>query len=185
MDDIVNWYIRGGRVYSLNLCTLDFEVLVASWTSKKLVTHLAETYCSRKLSYGVTGIELKQFKSFLKVRTQYVKYKASKSHMKCVLYGVPQGNYLSPILLLLHVNDISNCFDCVECVLYADDTNLFVESDIIIGLYMLGNQAVIAYNDWFLANSLTICENKTRHVIFIGNRKSCHTALKFIGLMML
>ena len=76
-------------------------------------------------------------------------------------------------------------FDWVNCVLYADDTYLFVESDTIIGLYTLGNEAVAAYNVWFLANRLALNKNKTLQVISIGNRKSCRLTLKLLGLMML
>ena len=119
---------------------------------------------NKLIFYGITGTELVWFKSFLNDRRHFVKYKDFKSISKCVLSGVPQGSVLSPFFYKF--------FDLVKCVLYADDTNLFVESDTINGLYMLRNQAVPAYNDWFLANRLILNKSKTLHVIFHRTEKA-------------
>ena len=87
--------------------------------------------------------------------------------MKCLLCGVPKTkcSIASPIPVI-YINGISKCFHWVKCVLYADHINLFVDSDTIIDLYTLENQAVAAYNDWFFANRLTLNKNKTLHVSF-------------------
>ena len=107
--------------------------------------------------YGITGTELEWFTSFLNDRRQCVNYKAFKSILKCVLYGVPQGNVIIlRVLFQLYINDVSNCFDFVKCVLYAGDTNLFVESETISGFYTLGHRAIATSNDWFLANRLAL-----------------------------
>ena len=100
-----------------------------------------------------------------------MKYTIFKSNLDSVLYGVPQGSILSPVIFLLYNNDISKYFDYVKCVLYAEDTNLFVESETINSLYMLGNQVVTAYNEWFLVKRLTLTKNKTLHVIFHKKQK--------------
>ena len=51
-----------------------------------------------KKDIGITGTALKWFKSFLTGRTQRVKIKNSLSDSLSVLYGVPQGSVLGPIL---------------------------------------------------------------------------------------
>jgi len=46
--------------------------------------------------------------SYLTDRSQYVKLHGSESSITNVSFGVPQGGHLSPILLILFVNPISN-----------------------------------------------------------------------------
>jgi len=42
--------------------------------------------------------------------------------------GVVQGSCLGPLLILIYVNDIIDCFDDkIDCQLYADDAKLYTE----------------------------------------------------------
>ena len=45
------------------------------------------------------------------------------------IFFVPQGTILVPILFLIYVNDFSYCFTDCKCVIYADDTTIFLSSD--------------------------------------------------------
>ena len=55
--------------------------------------------------------------------------------------------------------------------LYADDTNSFVESDAINGLYALGNQVFLAWNDWFFASRLILNKKKKLQAVFHRKQK--------------
>ena len=63
----------------------------------------------RKLyAYGIRGILLKWFESYLTVRSQYVIYDGVKSEISLVQCGVPQGSILGPLLFIISMNDICN-----------------------------------------------------------------------------
>ena len=61
----------------------------------------------RKLyAYGIRGLPLEWFKSYLNGRTQRVRIGDSYSEPKNISCGVPQGSIIGPILFLLYINDL-------------------------------------------------------------------------------
>ena len=55
--------------------------------------------------YGVLGVALPWFKSYLSCKTPFAQYNGFNSSSKYIKYGVPQGSILGPLLFLLYIND--------------------------------------------------------------------------------
>ena len=79
--------------------------------------------------YGVQGITLKLFESYLSNRTQVVEVNGMLSEKGVIRHGVPQGSILGPLLFLLYINDISKSSDILKFFLFADDTTVFYSAD--------------------------------------------------------
>ena len=81
----------------------------------------------RKLhNYGIRGILLKLFESYLNNPKQFVICNNLSSEFQNVQCGVPQGSILGPLLFLIYMNDICNVSEKLKYILYADDTSLHV-----------------------------------------------------------
>ena len=78
--------------------------------------------------------------SYLSRRLQYTDVLGEKSDALATQYGVPQGSVLGPLLFLLYINDISRLSNLGTYVLFADDTNIFVEGVTAQEAYEKGNK---------------------------------------------
>ena len=47
-----------------------------------------------------------------------------------LLHGVPQSSILRPLLFLIYFNDFPECLEKCNCVMYADDTVIYVTETI-------------------------------------------------------
>ena len=139
--------------------------------------------------FGVGGVVLNWFKSYLCDRYQCIKIGSVLSDAKRLLYGVPQGSVLGPILFSLYTTPLSKVIQnhpgiCFH--FYADDTQLYV--------HLTHNHATQAFDrlknclddvrKWLSANKLKLNPDKTEFILF-GSRNVRTKLRKFFPVNIL
>ena len=115
--------------------------------------------------YGVRGNAYLLLKSYLANRKQRTKVKNVMSDLAFVLWGVPQGSVLGPLLFLIFINDLPGASD-LNSWLFADDTAVAVSSDNFRDLEVRFNCEVNKIHDWLLANQLSVhYSDKTQYML--------------------
>ena len=77
---------------------------------------------------GITGQALAWFKSFLSGRTLCIKIDKSFSELQDILWSVPQGSVLGPLLFLIYLLPFGKLIrkHVLKLHIYADDTQLYL-----------------------------------------------------------
>ena len=115
--------------------------------------------------YGVRGIALQWFKSYLGSRKQCTVVNNSVSSFSSLTHGVPQGSILGPILFLLYINDIARTSNKLNFLLFADDTTIYIQGNNLHEIQNTLNSEMLKVLNWIKSNKLTINVSKTQYMI--------------------
>ena len=116
--------------------------------------------------YGIRGNTHDLIKSYLSRRHQYTEVLGEKSESLTVEYGVPQGSVLGPLLFILYINDISRASKLGTFIMFADDTNIFVEGQTEAEAYSKGNELLREIHSYMVSNKLHINMSKCCYIHF-------------------
>ena len=118
--------------------------------------------------YGIRGRAYNLIASYLTGRKQFTKVGNFISFLAFVLWGVPQGSVLGPLLFLIFINDLPKASKLLAW-LFADDTALALSSKNIKELETNFNIELNKINNWLLANGLSAhYVDKTQFMLIKG-----------------
>ena len=95
--------------------------------------------------YGIRGVILDLFKSYLQNRPQIVKVGGITSNPMTVKCGVPHGSVLGPLLFLIYINDIHKSSEILKFHLFSDDTSIFYSHIDLRNVKMTLNNELLKY----------------------------------------
>ena len=121
--------------------------------------------------YGITGDELKFFRSYLSNRKQCCSVNGRVSDYEDIACGVPQGSILGPLLFIIYMNDLPNFVKDSNISMYADDTGLSskISNALEINSKLLPDFLKVC--DYLKANKLSLNIVKTEYMIIGTSQK--------------
>lgn len=127
--------------------------------------------------YGIRGICLNWFESYVSGRKQFVAIDNADSEIKDIESGVPQGSVLGPLLFLIYINDFHRCISSGTAQHFADDTTILYKGRSLNEIKSTMSREISNVFDWLCANRLSLNEKKTEVVLFRPRRKRCLTRI--------
>ena len=128
---------------------------------------IAKLHC-----YGIEDDSLKLLWNYLKNRWQRTKINATYSSWAELLYGVPQGSILGPLLFNIYINDLFFEVDDTSICNFADDTTPHASGDVLKDVMIQLEHDSNTLLDWFRDNFMTLNEGKC-HLLVCGHKHEC------------
>ena len=131
-----------------------------------------ERLLGKLYQYEFRGKVLEWLNSYLKNRTQQVRFNNKWSKLMATEYGVPQGSVLGPLLFIIYINDIIKvCPEECKIKMFADDTLIYVDGESSAELERKMNMMFVIVEKWMNVNKLKMNAGKTKYMIVRSIRK--------------
>ena len=118
--------------------------------------------------------------SYLRGRQTYVIYRGSKSPLRKMKQGVPQGGVLSPILFNLYMSKMPLPPGNIKLVSYADDSNVLNSGTNIPAVCSEINIYLDTLDTWFKSRNLFISPAKSSATLFTTASNECNITLPIV-----
>ena len=130
---------------------------------------------------------------------QFISINGKDSYPLGITCGVPQGSGLGPLLFLLFINDLPKASKHLKFYFFADDTNLYHDSETLDDVINKVNKGLKHVDRWLDSNRLSLNISKTNYIIFHSSASSVPTDIsikigkkqisrvkyiKFLGLLL-
>ena len=111
--------------------------------------------------------------SFLRDRKQYVHVGGSSSKEGSIIYGVPQGSILGPLLFCLFINDLPLHIEDKNtlCELFADDSSIHAHSSNLSTVQLALQHACDDVMHWCQNNEMVLHPEKTQCMVITSRQK--------------
>ena len=143
--------------------------------------------------FGLGGTALRWFASYLRNRCQAIKIGSTLSELSNLIYGVPQGSVLGPLLFSLYTTPLSKIIRLhphIKFHFYADDTQLYIHlshknaSSVLTKL----NACLCDVQEWMSLSKLKLNPEKTEFIVFGSKAQrqkiSSHFPVSILGSLL-
>ena len=168
-------YIKNEVHLSLSRGETTALVLLDLSAAFDTIDHSTLLSCLRNW-FGVGGSVLKWFSSYLTDRFQSIKICSTLSHVCKLLFGVPQGSVLGPLLFSLYTTTLSLIISKHKGInfhFYADDSQVYIhlsQKNACAAFEKL-NRCLDDGKEWMSTSKLKLNPDMTEFIIFGSKRR--------------
>ena len=122
-------------------------------------------------AYGFSINAVTFFNSYLKRRNQHLRINNIHSVYRVLLYGVPQGSILGPLLFDVFINELYLYITKTDLLYFVDDNTITAGERAIANLIStLVTESQVAI-EWFKLNKMIFNSEKFQTIVVMRNAK--------------